>query len=102
MYVCGPTRLRRAARRQRAARRSCSTSIRRYLEWTGFDVTFVSNVTDVEDKIIARAARAGTTEPELAPQYEAVYFDAHATGSNVRRRRSRAARHRVHRPHARR
>ena len=30
--------------------------IRRYLEWTGLDVTYVSNVTDVEDKIIARAA----------------------------------------------
>ena len=30
--------------------------IRRYLEWRGYDVTFVSNVTDVEDKIIARAA----------------------------------------------
>ena len=41
------------------APRSCSTSIRRYLEWTGLEVTFVSNITDVEDKIIARAARAG-------------------------------------------
>ena len=40
--------------------------IRRYLEWTGLDVTYVSNVTDVEDKIIARAAERGMTEPELA------------------------------------
>ena len=33
--------------------------IRRYLEWTGLDVTFVSNVTDVEDKIIAPGRRDG-------------------------------------------
>ncbi|MGD0808683.1 MAG: cysteine--tRNA ligase, partial [Acidimicrobiales bacterium] len=31
-------------------------TLRRYLTWSGLDVQFVSNVTDIEDKIIARAA----------------------------------------------
>ena len=50
--------------------------IRRYLEWTGLDVDYVSNITDVEDKIIARAAERGTSESELAGAYEQAWFDA--------------------------
>src|SRR4029077_19955269 len=49
-------------------------TIRRYLEWRGFGVRFVSNVTDIEDKIIARAAERGTTEPDLAHEFEDAYF----------------------------
>jgi cysteinyl-tRNA synthetase len=49
--------------------------IRRYLRWRGFDVTFVSNVTDIEDKIIARAHESGATEPELAQRFEAAYWE---------------------------
>lgn len=49
--------------------------IRRYLRWRGFDVTFVSNVTDIEDKIIARAHETGATEPELARRFEAAYWE---------------------------
>jgi cysteinyl-tRNA synthetase len=48
--------------------------IRRYLLWRGFRVHFVTNVTDIEDKIIARAAERGTTESELARQYEDDYW----------------------------
>jgi cysteinyl-tRNA synthetase len=40
--------------------------LRRYFEWSGFDVVFVRNVTDVEDKIIARAAELGLTTDEVA------------------------------------
>ncbi|MGQ0825879.1 MAG: cysteine--tRNA ligase [Actinomycetota bacterium] len=49
-------------------------TIRRYLQWRGYRVTFVSNVTDVEDRIIARAAERGTTEPELAREFEDEYW----------------------------
>ncbi|MCZ7529943.1 MAG: cysteine--tRNA ligase [Acidimicrobiia bacterium] len=50
-------------------------TLRRFLVWTGTDVTFVSNVTDVEDKIIQRAAETGATEPDLARRYEAIYWE---------------------------
>jgi cysteinyl-tRNA synthetase len=73
-YVCGPT-VYDEPHVGNARTAVVFDIIRRYLEWTGFDVTFVSNVTDVEDKIIARAAQQGITEPELAQRYEAVYFD---------------------------
>ncbi|HSO96775.1 MAG TPA: cysteine--tRNA ligase [Acidimicrobiia bacterium] len=49
--------------------------IRRYLRWRGLDVTFVSNVTDIEDKIIARAHETGGSETELAHRFEAAWWD---------------------------
>ncbi len=49
--------------------------VRRYLAWRGYRVTFVSNVTDVEDRIIARAAERGLTEPQLARAFEAEHWE---------------------------
>jgi cysteinyl-tRNA synthetase len=77
IYVCGPT-VYDVAHVGHGRTHLVFDVIRRYLEWTGLDVTYVSNVTDVEDKIIARAAERGTTEPELAHQYEQAWFDAMA------------------------
>jgi cysteinyl-tRNA synthetase len=49
--------------------------IRRYLVFSGFDVTLVSNVTDIDDKIINRALAEGTTSDEVAATYEKVWFE---------------------------
>jgi cysteinyl-tRNA synthetase len=45
--------------------------LRRYLEFSGFEVRFVSNITDIDDKIIARAADEGRTPTEVAQEFEA-------------------------------
>jgi cysteinyl-tRNA synthetase len=74
MYVCGPT-VYDVPHVGHGRTAVVFDVIRRYLEWTGIDVTFVSNVTDVEDRIIARAAERGTTEPELAREFEGIYWD---------------------------
>ena len=48
--------------------------MRRHLAVSGYAVTFVTNVTDIEDKIIARAADKGTTESELAQVFQDEYW----------------------------
>jgi len=50
--------------------------LRRFLEFQGLEVRFVSNITDIDDHIIARAAEEGRSEAEVAAQYEAVWWDA--------------------------
>src|SRR5665213_2426638 len=50
--------------------------LRRYLEWRGFAVRHVSNVTDIDDKIIARASAEGRPWQEIAVECEAEYWYA--------------------------
>jgi cysteinyl-tRNA synthetase len=50
--------------------------LRRYLAWSGCQVEFVSNVTDIDDKIIERAATEGTDPAEVAQTYEKMWWDA--------------------------
>ncbi len=52
--------------------------LRRYLEWTGVDVRLVSNVTDIDDKIIERAEREGRDSAEIARRCESVWWSAMA------------------------
>ncbi|MBM6968872.1 cysteine--tRNA ligase, partial [Pseudoramibacter alactolyticus] len=55
--------------------------LRRFLEYIGYDVTFVQNFTDVDDKIIARSHEEGCTAKEIADKYISEYFkDADALG----------------------
>ncbi|MDQ3384832.1 MAG: cysteine--tRNA ligase [Actinomycetota bacterium] len=49
--------------------------VRRYLEWSGLEVRYVSNITDVDDKIIARAEREGRSPGEVAEEYERAWYD---------------------------
>ncbi|WP_420640104.1 cysteine--tRNA ligase [Candidatus Poriferisocius sp.] len=74
MYVCGPT-VYDVPHVGHARTAFTFDMIRRYLQWRGFEVTFVSNITDIDDKIIARAAETGSTEPELAARYERAYVE---------------------------
>ena len=53
--------------------------IRRYLEWTGYEVTYVRNVTDVDDKINAAAAKEGVEIGVLTARYLAAYHEDMAT-----------------------
>jgi len=48
--------------------------LRRYLEYRGYDVTFVQNFTDVDDKIINRANEEGISSKELSEKYITEYF----------------------------
>jgi len=48
--------------------------VRRYLEYIGYDVVYVQNITDVEDKIINRANETGTTAAEVAEEYTRAFF----------------------------
>ncbi|MYB10402.1 MAG: cysteine--tRNA ligase [Acidimicrobiia bacterium] len=74
MYVCGPT-VYDDPHVGHARTALTFDMMRRYLQWRGFEVTFVSNITDIDDNIINRASETGTTEPELAARYEQVYVD---------------------------
>lgn len=44
-------------------------TFRRYLEYKGYDVNYVSNFTDVDDKIIKKAIEEGTTAEEISQRY---------------------------------
>jgi cysteinyl-tRNA synthetase len=75
MYVCGPTPY-DVPHLGHGRKEIVFDTIRRYLVWRGFGVTYVSNVTDIEDKIIARAHEDGTTEAALVAKYEGAFRGA--------------------------
>ncbi|MDR0298454.1 MAG: class I tRNA ligase family protein, partial [Streptococcaceae bacterium] len=65
MYVCGPT-VYNYIHIGNARSAVAFDVVRRYLEWRGFDVHYVSNFTDVDDKIIKRAAEENLTTAEVS------------------------------------
>lgn len=68
MYVCGPT-VYDSAHVGHAMSALVFDVVRRYLMYRGYDVQYVMNFTDVDDKIIARANRLGVEPIELAEKY---------------------------------
>ena len=49
--------------------------VRRYLESLDYDVNYVVNFTDVDDKLIRKAEQLGTTVPEVAERYIAAFYE---------------------------
>jgi cysteinyl-tRNA synthetase len=72
MYVCGPT-VYSDAHIGHAMSSIVFDFIRRYLEYKGYEVRHVMNFTDVDDKIIARAAAQGEDPFVLANRYTEIY-----------------------------
>jgi cysteinyl-tRNA synthetase len=80
MYACGPT-VYNYIHVGNARPIIMFDVLRRYLEYRGFDVTFVQNFTDVDDKIINRSREEGISSQEVAEKYIGEYFtDAHGLG----------------------
>ncbi len=52
-------------------------TVRRYLEYRGWKVFCVQNVTDVDDKIIARASAQGVEPEEISEEYHRDFFGCH-------------------------
>jgi cysteinyl-tRNA synthetase len=75
MYVCGPTVY--GPPHLGHGRFSLVFDVlRRYLEWSGNDVLYVSNVTDIDDKIIDRAQQEDRDWQDIATRCEAVWWRA--------------------------
>jgi cysteinyl-tRNA synthetase len=80
MYVCGPT-VYNYFHIGNARPFLIFDAFRRYLKYRGYDVTFVQNFTDVDDKIIKRANEEGVDSLTISERYIEEYFkDADALG----------------------
>ncbi len=75
MYVCGPT-VYGPPHVGHGRMTLVFDVLRRYLAWSGLDVRFVSNITDIDDNIIERARRDGVEPAELARRCEAEWYAA--------------------------
>jgi cysteinyl-tRNA synthetase len=74
MYVCGPT-VYNYIHIGNARAAIVFDTIRRYLEFRGYEVTYVSNFTDVDDKLIKAARELGEDVPTIAERFIQAYFE---------------------------
>ncbi|GEC92626.1 cysteine--tRNA ligase [Brevibacillus brevis] len=72
MYVCGPT-VYNYIHIGNARPAIVFDTLRRYLKYRGYEVTFVQNITDVDDKLIRVANQEGVTVKEVADRYTDAY-----------------------------
>ena len=75
IYVCGPT-VYDVPHVGHARAAVVFDVLRRHLQWRGYDVFFVRNITDVDDKIINRANELGVDAMVVAERYTRSYQDA--------------------------
>ncbi len=81
IYACGPTVYNYIHIGN--ARPLCVFDVlRRYFTWRGYQVKFIQNFTDIDDKLIRRANEEGSTVPEIAERYIAEFW-TDAKGLNV-------------------
>lgn len=74
MYVCGPT-VYDYFHIGNARPFIVFDALRRYLKYRGYEVIYVQNITDIEDKIINRAAAEGITPQQVAEKYTRAYLE---------------------------
>ncbi|HEQ8735042.1 TPA: cysteine--tRNA ligase [Streptococcus pyogenes] len=74
MYVCGPT-VYNYIHIGNARSAVAFDTIRRYFEYTGYQVNYISNFTDVDDKIIKVATQAGVSPKELSDRFIAAFIE---------------------------
>ncbi|MEW4526190.1 cysteine--tRNA ligase [Maioricimonas sp. JC845] len=74
MYLCGPT-VYKPAHIGHMVGPVIFDTIKKYLVYNGYDVTFVINITDVDDKLINKAHELGVEVKQLAEQMTQDYFD---------------------------
>lgn len=74
MYVCGPTTY-NFIHLGNARPLVAFDTVRRYFQYRGYQVTYIQNFTDVDDKIISRAREEGQTPQKLAEKYIKAYFE---------------------------
>src|SRR4029450_4177860 len=74
MYLCGPT-VYKPSHIGHMVGPVIFDTVKRYLTYLNYKVTFVINITDVDDKLVARAGELGTTVPELAGRMTADYHE---------------------------
>jgi len=74
MYVCGPT-VYNYIHIGNARPAIVFDTVRRYLEYRGYDVKYVSNFTDVDDKLIRAANQLGEDVPAIADRFINAYFE---------------------------
>jgi cysteinyl-tRNA synthetase len=74
MYVCGPT-VYKPSHIGHMVGPVIFDTVKRYLQYVGYKVTWVVNITDVDDKLIVRAEKLGTTVKELAEKMTADYLE---------------------------
>lgn len=78
MYLCGPT-VYKPAHIGHMVGPVIFDTVKRYLTYSGYKVRFVINITDVDDKLIVKAAEKNTTVEALAREMTQDYFDNLAT-----------------------
>src|SRR6516165_5042803 len=72
MYLCGPT-VYKPSHLGHMVGPVIFDTVKRYLVYCGYEVNFVVNITDVDDKLIVQAQQQATTLPELAARVTADY-----------------------------